>query len=257
MDWHKDADSFKDANGYEIDGEWYPRVTKIVGIKSKPALYFYYAAAKNYSEAQRQTQASAAEGTLIHEIAEKILIGENPDVPESVKPAINAFKDFVDNNSVVVDAVNVEKRVFNPEHRYAGTIDALALLDGKFGVLDIKTSQDFYRDYNLQTSAYMDALVRDPLLQGLNTRWILRIDQIKNCLKCSATLRPKGGRDKVRNSKNGSSACPDGEHEWSELQGVVAIKETPYWENDFEAFLAAKRLWEWENEYWLKRVGYL
>ena len=27
-------------------------------------------------------------------------------------------------------------------------------------------------------------------------------------------------------------------------------------EKDIDAFLASKKLWEWENEYWLKRIGY-
>lgn len=249
-------EQFKEQCGYIINGEWYPRVTKIVEIKSKPALYYYYAAAKNYAEATEQTQKSAAEGTLVHETAEKILVGEDPLVNPTIAPAISALKKFLSENSIQVDRSHVEKRIFNPEHHYAGTIDALALIDGKFGVLDIKTSQDFYRDYNLQTSAYMDALSHDPLMAGLSTRWILRIDQTKNCLRCAATLRPKGGHDKIREPKKGP-ICPDGNHEWSELTGVTAIKEDPYWKTDFEAFLGAKKLWEWENEYMLKRIGYL
>ena len=41
--WYSNVDNFKNANGYEIDGIWYPRVTSIVGIKAKPALYMFYA----------------------------------------------------------------------------------------------------------------------------------------------------------------------------------------------------------------------
>jgi len=37
----------------------------------------------------------------------------------------------------------------------------------------------------------------------------------------------------------------------------VELKEFPYWQTDFEAFLGAKRLWEWENEEWLRRIEYL
>lgn len=254
--FYTSPEQFKEQGGYAIDGQWYPRVTKIIEIKSKPALYYYYAAAPSYAAAQAQTEKAAAEGTLVHEIAEKILVGEDPVIDPAVAPAMSALKKFLANKNIQVDRSHVEKRIFNPTHRYAGTIDALALIDGQFGVLDIKTSQDFYRDYNLQTSAYMDALVRDPLMAGLNTRWILRIDQIKNCLRCAATLRPKGGRDKIREAKMGPR-CKDAEHEWSELRGVVAIKEDPLWKADFEAFLGAKKLWEWENEYMLKKIGYL
>lgn len=254
--FYSSPEQFREQCGYEIDSRWYPRVTKIVEIKSKPALYYYYAAAPSYAAAEAQTKKSAAEGTLIHEIAEKILIGENPQVNPLIAPAIKAFRDFLDRKSIQVEPSHVEMRIVNHRDRYAGTIDTLALIDGRFGVLDIKTSQDFYRDYNLQTSAYMGALTPDPIFSGLQTRWILRIDQIKNCLKCAATLRPKGGNDKIREPKKGP-CCPDGQHEWSELTGVAAIKEDPHWKADFEAFLGAKRLWEWENEYMLKRIGYL
>jgi hypothetical protein len=102
----------------------------------------------------------------------------------------------------------------------------------------------------------MDALKHQ--FQNLQTRWILKVDQIQNCLKCGAIRRVKGGREKVRAVNSSYAAmrsCPG--HEWSELKGDIELKEFPYWQSDFEAFLAAKRLWEWENEHWLKRAGYL
>lgn len=256
MDYFKDEKGFKEASGYEIDGIWYPRVTKIVGIKAKPALYRYYAEAKSYKDAQAQTEKSAEEGTLIHETVEKIFLGEKPEVPDSIRPSIEAFKAFSDRNNIQIDPEYVEKRIVSPKHRYAGTMDALGLIGGKFGVLDIKTSQSIYRDYNLQTSAYMDALVHD--VPNLQTRWILRIDQVKTCHACASTLRPKGGRDKIRKPFPARGrVCPEGTHDWGELTGVIELKEFPFWKNDFDAFLGAKRLWEWENEYWLKKIGYL
>ena len=180
----KTADDFKSQCGYDIDGVWMPRVTKIIGIKAKPALYHFYAEAANFKEANAQSAKSAEEGSLVHEIAEKILIGEEPEIPSAIAPAIEAFQKFLNERNLIVDAAHVERRAVNREHRYAGTIDALALIDGAFGVLDIKTSQAIYRDYNLQTSAYMDALVREPELRGLGTRWILRIDQVQYCAAC-------------------------------------------------------------------------
>ena len=70
--------------------------------------------------------------------------------------------------------------------------------------------------------------------------------------------RIKGGREKIRNHfNNGTKPCIESEHEWSELAGEVELKEFPYWQDDYQAFLSAKKLWEWENDYWLKLVGYL
>lgn len=243
--------------GYDIEGAWYPRVTKIVEIKAKPALYKFYADLPDFKTGEKIKNESASEGTLIHETFEKILIGESPAVPEQIKPAITAAVNFLNRNHIQVDPEFVEKRVFNPRHRYAGTIDTVALIGDKLGILDIKTSQAIYRDYNLQTAAYMDALKEQ--IPSLQTRWIMRLDQIKNCLGCGATLRGKGGRDKIRSPyprpQNWQACNP--EHNWGELTGVIELKEFPYWQEDFDAFLGAKRLWEWENNYWLRKIGYL
>jgi len=254
FDYFTDPESFKAASGYEIDGVWFPRVTKIVSIKAKPALYRFYGEMESFGAGQKVSQASAQEGTLIHNTIEALLLGQNPEVDPSVQPAIQAFLKFWEERDIHVTPELVEKRVVNYEHRYAGTVDALALIDGKFGVLDIKTSNAIYRDYNLQTAAYMEALKSN--YHNLQTRWILRVDQVQVCNRCGAIRRMKGGREKIRNNKNGAR-CVGDEHEWSELRGDIEIREFPYWHNDFEAFLAAKRLWEWENEYWLNKIGYL
>ena len=251
---------FKELAGYEIDGSWYPRVTKIVEIKAKPALYRFYAEMNSFQEGEDIKAKSASEGTLIHETVEDILTGKSPAIDDSVRPAVDAFLEFVDKNRIQVDPEQVEKRIVNFDERYAGTLDALALIDGKFGVLDIKTSQAIYRDYNLQTSAYVAALEKD--FKNLQTRWILRIDQVKTCKRCGATLRPKGGRDKIRlawdpKDKNVRAKSETCEHEWSDLRGEVELREFTYWKEDFKAFLGAKKLWEWENEFWLRQAGYL
>ena len=250
----KNIDDFKDQCGYTIDESWYPRVTKIVGIKAKPALYRYYAEAESYKAAQDATEQSAKEGTLIHETVEGLLLGKQVDIPPSIAPAVNAFKVFAEKTSIRVKPELVERRIVSYDHRYAGTVDAIAMIGGKVGVLDIKTSQAVYRDYNLQTSAYVEALRNE--FGNLETRWILRIDQIQKCTLCGATRRTKGGREKVKADWRNplSRSC---EHVWAEPNGEIELVEFPYWQNDFQAFLGAKKLWEWENEEWLKKVGYL
>lgn len=251
FDIYSTPESFKEANGYTIGELWYPRVTKIVSIKAKPALYRFYGEAKNFQAGRAITEQSAKEGTLVHETVEGILTGKNPEIDPSIAPAVSSFLNFLSTKNIQVLPELVEKRIVSHDHRYAGTVDALALIDGKFGVLDIKTSQAVYRDYNLQTSAYMDALKNE--FSGLQTRWILRIDQIQICGRCGAVRRLKGGREKIR--LNGRTSC--GDHEWSRLTGDIELQEFPYWRSDFEAFLGAKKLWEWENEEWLRKIGYL
>lgn len=245
MSWYQTIDNFREENGYEIDGIWYPRVTAIVSIKAKPALYAYYAGLPDFKTGEAIKEKSAEEGSLLHETVEAILRKEPIVVPEQVKPAVNAFMDFYNKNDLI--AHKIEERVISKKHHFAGTMDVLAELNGVLGVLDIKTSVAIYRDYSMQTSAYIEALSEDKTLPPL-TRWILRLDQSKHCLKCTATLRDKGGMEKIRGEK---VRC---NHEWGPMRGEVEIKELKTFNSDIKAFLACKSLWEWENEYWLKKI---
>jgi hypothetical protein len=250
----KNEQEFKEQCGYEIDGIWYPRVTRIVDMKAKPALLKFYADV-GFVRAKEISEKSAEFGTAVHEAIEKILIGQRPgNIPISILPSVRGFLDFLKTSGIKmrVNPEHVERRIHNKEHRYAGTIDAMAEIDGRFGVLDIKTSESVYRDYGIQTSAYMDALTRE--FPNLETRWILRIDQLQSCVRCNATMRNKGGREKVK--RNGSAPCQGGYHDWSEPKGVVELKELHGWQDDFKAFLGAKALWEWEHADWLRRIGY-
>ncbi len=240
---------FKERCGYDINGIWYPRVTSIINIKSNPGLYRFYGELNSFFAGEIIKKQSAAEGTLVHNIVEDLLLGKKANIPNSVKPSIEAFLEFFEAKKIKVEPNMIEKTVVNDRSRYAGTIDAAAFIDGKYGILDIKTSQAIYRDHNLQTAAYMAATQKEK--KKPITRWILRIDQRKHCTLCGATLRCKGGRNKIK--LNGVKYC---RHQWSETRGEIEFKEFPVWRKDFYAFLAAKKLWEWENQTMLKKLGY-
>lgn len=260
---YENANGFKAENGHEIKGIWYPRVTRILSIKAKPALDNFLKEIGDYGKAEDIKNKSAEEGSLLHETIQNFLTGKPAEIPETARPALEAFTKFNKERKIRALPDFVERLVWSMRHRYAGTVDALAEIDGKFGVLDIKTSTGFYPEYNLQTAAYASALQEFEikrtlaLNKNIETRWILKIDQRQNCLKCGATLRTKGGRHKVRNGKTQSRECGEKEHAWGEMLGNVELREFPYMYKDFKAFVAAKILWEWENDYWLKQVGYL
>lgn len=264
--WYQNGNKFKEENGYEINGQWYPRVTKILEVKSKPALEIFFKEMDSYALAEDVKNKSAVQGSLVHETIGKLLLGETVEVADEVKAAVEAFQEFNASRQIVFHPEFIERRVWSPRHRYAGTVDALASVDGKFGVLDIKTSAGFYPEYNLQTAAYISALQEFEtkrnmkLPQDVQTRWILRIDQRRLCCQCGASLREKGGRRKIRLPRRrnaGVSTCSEAEHQWGEAKGDVELREFPYVYNDIKAFVAAKILWEWEHGYWLRQIGYL
>lgn len=276
--WYQDDEEFKGTNGYEVNGSWYPRVTRILEVKAKPALDSFFKEMERYSAAEKVKEQSAKEGSLVHATVEKLIVGEKIDIPDAIKPGVEAFQEFNEGGKITFFPEYVERTIWSGRHRYAGTVDALASVDGKFGVLDIKTSTGFYPEYNLQTAAYASALqefeVRRMLgiRQDVVTRWILRIDQHKTCGVCKAQLREKGGRKKIRPAGRKNSAshhathdgdgsaptlCGENEHEWSDTEGNVELREFPYLYKDIRAFVAAKILWEWDNDYWLRKIGYL
>lgn len=244
--WYSNAENFKSACGYDVEGIWYPRVTSIVSIKAKPALYKFYGSLPSFEAGEQMKNKSAAEGTLMHDTVEQILIGNSVAIPHQIKPAIDELMKFLDRCKITI--IQTEELLVSKRHRYAGTMDALAEIFGKQGVLDIKTSYAVFRDYGIQIAAYAEAL-KERDYDDVK-RWILRIDQYRPCLKCSARLREKGGFSKVR---GGSQTCL---HEFGPPKGDVEFKELFDLDYDTRAFLASKSLWEWENSYWLRQIGY-
>ena len=264
---YKDADDFMQKNGYTMNGGWYPRVTKILEVKSKPGLDSFFKEVGSYDFAEAIKNKSAEEGTLVHETMQKLACGQPILIPEQIRPAAETFMNFIAEKNIVFHPEFVEKKVWSNFHKYAGTVDALASFGGKFGVLDIKTSTGFYPDYNLQTAAYVAALREEETKKALSlpreieTRWILRVDQCQICQRCGASLRLKGGRHKVRIRNGGAShqdpLCLPLGHDWGEVKGVIEMREFPEIAGDWKAFQAAKVLWDWENDYWLKQIGYV
>ncbi|TSC71609.1 MAG: Uncharacterized protein G01um101470_539, partial [Parcubacteria group bacterium Gr01-1014_70] len=218
--FYNNAEEFKQANGYTIDSTWYPRVTKILEVKSKSGLENFFKEMDSYASVEEVKNRSALEGSMVHGAIQNLLTGEAADIPSEIMPAVSAFQYFNQTRGIVFYKEYVERRIRSMRHRYAGTVDALATIDGKFGVLDIKTSTGFYPEYNLQTAAYVLALQEFAmhrelaLSRDIETRWILRINQHRLCVACGACLREKGGRTKIREKKNGASCESEQMHQW-------------------------------------------
>ena len=125
-------------------------------------------------------------------------------------------------------------------HSYAGTLDVLAEFNGKLGILDLKTSKGIWGEYSLQVAAYAQAF-NEIALPKAETRWILRIDQYQKCEFCQAKKRTK---DTTGKAKGGKKNCI---HKLGQVQGEWEFKELDNQDRDIEAFLAAKKVWEWQN----------
>jgi hypothetical protein len=232
------ADYFKTKFGYEIDNVWFPRVTSITSS--------FHSAWKGNGMRQ-----AAEWGTSVHETVEAILRGKHIVPEQRMATTINTFLEWRKQFPLrIVSAANdIEKRVHDVDHGYAGTIDMIAEIDGVRGIVDLKTSTTIVREHALQTAAYLQAYNKTKGVAEGKTRWILRLDQYQECMGCLAKMREKYGVARV---SGGKEIC---NHQWSQVRGEVEFKEFPNIEKDFDAFLALKERWEWTNKEILSKIS--
>ena len=72
------------------------------------------------------------------------------------KTAVLAFLKWEASHEIVWLAS--EKKVYSRDYEYAGTVDAVANINGKFCIVDFKTSAKIYKEAYVQLSAYAQAI---------------------------------------------------------------------------------------------------
>lgn len=239
----------KEKYGYEIDGLWMPRVTAITSIVLTDHLLRYYARHRSFSDVRERLLNSARWGTRLHEAIANILRGEKCTEDPEIAPSLESFLQWKNEYKVKVLSPkdSIEKRVVDREFWYAGTVDVIAEINGVRGVLDIKTGNGIWETYSLQTAAYLRAYNLQEK-KKCETRWILRVDQYRECLGCLAQKREKDGRASVRGGKRFCN------HQWGPSVGATEFQRLDNEKEDVEAFLAAQELWEWCNRDWISRI---
>ena len=89
-------------------------------------------------------------GTNMHSLAEDYILGKEVITPNSepLKTMFEKFKKFWDSKKIKV--IETEKTYYSKELDVCGTLDCLVKYKGKIGILDFKTSKDFYPDMPIQ-----------------------------------------------------------------------------------------------------------
>lgn len=183
---------------YEIDGEMYPSVTHILGVIGKPALIHWAAnqerelvteaAADLYLDCvntppmirpvylttlagrmgtvrayRRNLERASAIGSQAHRLIEWTLrkdlgqvVGPEPHVDPPALVAFVAFQAWAASVGLVPRLI--EQTVWSKTHRYAGTMDLVADVEGVPTLIDFKTSKAIYGEAHLQNVAYQVAL---------------------------------------------------------------------------------------------------
>lgn len=221
-------------------GEKVPGVTSVLNMLAKPFLR-YWAAKVVAEEAirdldalvalgrsnpegaidylkrapDRVTRNAADTGTDAHDYFERLALGANVgdlgEIPENVLPFVEHYVDFLD--AVQPEFVMLEETVWSDEHRYAGSFDAFATIEGERVWLDNKTTRSGVHDeVGLQLAAYRYA---------------------------EHVLRPDGSRTPVPSADGGAvvHVRPEG---WQ----LVPVK---CGEREFEVFLHLRQIFDFDT----------
>ena len=159
----------------------------------------------------REREKASDLGTLVHVALDAWAKGEPHEHPGEVDPYLNSFTKFLMEKRPRF--IRTEVTTWNRTHEYAGTADAIISLGGETWLIDYKTGKALYPEVGLQLSA---------LAHG---EFIIN---------------------------------PDGtEEDMPLISGLAAVLVRPRsWKfvkvqhdkDNFAAFLAARRLYEWSTE---------
>lgn len=102
-----------------------------------------------------QRDRAADRGISVHQIAEQIIRGQHPAIPEELGAHVAAYHSFL--RKWQPKFVAVEQMVMSLRWGYGGTFDAVARIGNERWGLDLKTSTNVYPETALQLAAYFHA----------------------------------------------------------------------------------------------------
>jgi hypothetical protein len=156
---------------YQIGNDWYPSVTSVLHARSTPTPFG--------QRSRVSTGDARARGTAIHYYCERRLRGYRAAtaIPDDLRPYWDSLQPAL---KQLRSPRAVEKFVWHRDHRYAGTLDAVAEFRGVPNTLvDFKTAANpdrltvsQLRSYSLQLAAYSGA-VKDTIGIDVNQALLL------------------------------------------------------------------------------------
>ena len=181
-----DLDYDDDAHSYKVDGVKIPSVTRLID-SCFPKNLTNWAVTVGEEEYHRILDEALDIGNQTHKWIEYYI--NNPhawnitdgmrlkndlrskETLDSVKAFIRWEKEFKP------QWLDAERKVYCDRFKYAGTVDAVAKINGRVCVIDFKTSKKIYKPYHLQVAAYAQAIKRMAGLRQWPLGIILRLDK--------------------------------------------------------------------------------
>jgi len=149
------------------NGDRVPGVTTIVGVLDKPALLQWSnRIGLEGIEINKFVDDKAAIGTLAHQMIVDYLLGVQTNTSDysanQIKQAQWACKSF-DNwlKGHKVSVIWAEKPLVSEIHRYGGTADIYAIIDGRKELIDLKTGAAIYDEHRIQVAGGYGVLMSE------------------------------------------------------------------------------------------------
>jgi len=196
--------NFLDRRVYKRDeGKFYPSVTTILQYMPKNKFFDNWLKDVGHN-ADLIMRKAGKEGTQVHEAAEALVLGKevnwmddygNAKYSQVVWEMILKFYDFW--STYKPELISAEEFVYSDEFKYAGTADLLVKMDGETWLLDIKTSNNLHRSYNLQLAAYAKAIEEAKGIKIDRTGIIWLKSSTRSASKKKGTYQGKGWQIKI------------------------------------------------------------
>lgn len=243
---------FPDSHIYMVNGVRKTGVTTYIGIKdkSRPLIIWATELYRDYlldvfengkidkghilegcvlHTAKKEEAATI--GDIAHKWIEEYISGNNPEMPEDprVVTAVTGFLDWEKEHKVKF--ISSERVVYSKKHDFIGKMDIEAKVDGKLCLIDIKTSNGLYNSYAMQTAAYVKA-DEEESGREYKGRWLVRI------------AKETEEEYIARMNKKGKTDFPP----YVVFEAKYLDEEAGNIDRDYEAFLACKKLYEWDKK---------
>ena len=141
---------------YDIDGQNYPSVTSVLGIRKKEGLQKWRESIGE-DVANWEMNRAARRGKSFHKLVEQYLNNETPSIRDVLPLGLfRLAKPYIDQiNNIRL----LEKIMVSPKLTIAGQVDCVAEYNGKLSVIDFKSAnkerkEDWIENYFLQCTAY-------------------------------------------------------------------------------------------------------
>lgn len=180
-------------------------------------------------------------------------IPDIPNIPEAIT-GVNSF--FAWEKEMKPKYVSSERMVYSMKHDHMGTMDIELIIDKQLCLGDFKSSNGLYNSVRLQTASYVMADQEENKSKKYQGRWAFRFSKYTEAEYMKREERKKIIKAHISRIK-GKEAKDYEVPPYVAFEARFLDKNKGMLEDDFDAFLHCKALYEWDaRTSWYNDLNY-